>query len=637
MYVKKDLMLWLAVCALAIPLLLAGTASARYVDDGAVQDGVTGGWKSPTDGICVLGLKADGTMLVDATITTASDCQARLIAGVVAANGGTGSAVCTDPTKNTEGIKYAAAGSSTCVTIDGSGIVTGAISLKDLDRSAAICQAKGGYLANNAAVAAGQSICIAYGWQYRGQDADGTPLSFGAEGTAAGTTGAGFCYTSMTTGIDVAACPSLSTDVRTKFGYSVSGSNCNYAYGINGPLSANKTAIDGTVTTAGTVVDLSGFSMGDCLAGAYTWNNWVAKDSTTTTTNGATIATFDHNRQAYGSDREGCLHCHSNTSQANGPTERWKESYLKTGHKNMLRKVTAGKNWAGPDGTVYTAHAEGPLNFLNATATVSEGADKPLLYIFGEWMAAAPAGLDVIVDMSGAAKYNGGSNYSCAPCHTTGWSNTANATAGLCSISSNITEAACTTAGGTWVRATGTQGVVGQEPGASFPGITFTGSGNWDLDGIQCTRCHGSVYPTPTGLPSHEVAVGGHQNDVWNAGSKINNLCYGCHQSPAKTANGTGVDIDTANPQNIPVKLVGSDREFNGHVIGNSFLNSPHAKFTGTITPNLLGKWDIATGTYASAFKGYGCYQGASSSSPAITRRADTKNSTTGSSRTAFS
>jgi hypothetical protein len=45
-------------------------------------------------------------------------------------------------------------------------------------------------------------------------------------------------------------------------------------------------------------------------------------------------------------------------------------------------------------------------------------------------------------------------------------------------------------------------------------------------------------------------------------------------------------------------------------VIGNQFLNSPHARFTGTITPNTLGKYDLTTNDmsqYNSTFNGMIC------------------------------
>ncbi len=112
----------------------------------------------------------------------------------------------------------------------------------------------------------------------------------------------------------------------------------------------------------------------------------------------------------------------------------------------MLRKVTAGKNWAGPDGVMYdtlgiaAGYQLRHLGQHDATATGTAALTRPLLYIFGDWMAAAPGGLDVVVNMGGAAKYNGGSDYSCAACHTAGWSNTS-ATAGLCNYSSKTTQA----------------------------------------------------------------------------------------------------------------------------------------------------------------------------------------------------
>ena len=57
----------------------------------------------------------------------------------------------------------------------------------------------------------------------------------------------------------------------------------------------------------------------------------------------------------------------------------------------MLRKVTAGKNWAGPNPDtglleVYTTDGTVAIDFL--TATVTGG--KQLFYIYGDWMAPLP-------------------------------------------------------------------------------------------------------------------------------------------------------------------------------------------------------------------------------------------------------
>jgi hypothetical protein len=610
MHGKKNLTLWLAVLALALPLVFAGVADARYIGDGAVQDGTTGGWTLPSDMVCVVGVHADGTLDIADGVTNSRDC---IYLNYGTMNGGTpfdlrglNQTACLDTdATGSDGAKHSWA-TSGCFDADGKGI-----SLKDLDRTAAMCAAKGGTW-----VTSGK--CVAHSRQFRGQDpATGAPLPFGTgKGTPAGTADAGFCYATLVTGITpTTSCPSASTDPRVKFGYAVSGSNCNYSFGINGALSAAATKVDGTTTAAGTVVDLSTLSMGECLAGGYSWNNWITKEGTGTAPGGtATIATFDFNKQS-AATYEGCTHCHGTAVQYNGPAERWKNGE-KTGHKNMLRKVTAGKNWAGPnaDGVleVYTAAASGQtLNFTDATVTGSFGT-KPLLYIFGDWMAPAPDGLDTIVDINGYGKYNGGSDYSCAPCHTTGWSNAATPTAGLCSKSSYTTESNCTANGGTWVPMTGVQGVVGKEPTASFPSITFSKAGNWDLDGIVCSRCHGSISPNSTGGTTH-------QDNVWNSGAAITNLCFGCHQGLAMENNGTGANIDVT-VQNVGVRVVSGKADFVNHPLGPQFLNSPHGLFTGTITPNKLGKWDIATSTYASTFKGKGCFQSATSNSPAMTK-----------------
>ena len=101
MSVKKNLMLWLAVFALALPLLLVGTASAKYMSDGAVHERTTGGWITPNDMMCIVGVHTDGTLDIADGVTNARDCI-YLQTGTM--NGGTAfdltamttSAACTD-------------------------------------------------------------------------------------------------------------------------------------------------------------------------------------------------------------------------------------------------------------------------------------------------------------------------------------------------------------------------------------------------------------------------------------------------------------------------------------------------------------------------------------------------------------
>jgi predicted CXXCH cytochrome family protein len=187
------------------------------------------------------------------------------------------------------------------------------------------------------------------------------------------------------------------------------------------------------------------------------------------------------------------------------------------------------------------------------------------------------------------------------------------------------------------VQGIGTAGYTPSEPADSFPGITFAGAGKWNNEGIQCSRCHNATAPAVTATqiaasqyPSTHVTNGG--MGALASGVGRTNLCFGCHQSIAKTNNGLGADADLSHPENIPVKNAATAPdyapEFNGHVIGNSFLNSPHARFTGNIVPNSLGKYDLEDTTgndngnaskYDSNFQGYTCWQSSTSTSPAKT------------------
>jgi hypothetical protein len=304
----------------------------------------------------------------------------------------------------------------------------------------------------------------------------------------------------------------------------------------------------------------------------------------------------------------------------------------------MLRKVTAGKNWGGPpdEGTglcpdsstpnvddlcVYTTDGTNAINFNNggyATINVS-GTDRQLYYIYGDWMAPLPS---VVYGTTALGTIGATNGYTCGACHTTGYKD--NTYPGVRSIGGVLS---------------------GVEPQESFPGIILSASADpkWSLEGIQCARCHNAnVGPVTAGMIALSTypttyATGGGMGNIPGGpegGSKYATyLCFGCHQSMGKTWPAGTTQYD---PTLVPTGVshgASPGRDFNGHVIGNEFLNSPHARFTGTVRANSVGKFDLDSGynatgtrvwggTYDSAFQGYTCWQSPSSTSPAKTKNA---------------
>jgi len=125
------------------------------------------------------------------------------------------------------------------------------------------------------------------------------------------------------------------------------------------------------------------------------------------------------------------------------------------------------------------------------------------------------------------------------------------------------------------------------QPFADYPNFSKSAAGgvggSWVLNGIQCERCHDATkhYASPF---TATVAKG--------AGSTA--LCSQCH---IRTANyeGTANPNASTQPTAFPIGLSGSARasiqdppapyaNFGTHLIGKQFLNSPHGLFYGSYT-----------------------------------------------------
>ena len=362
----------LPLAAALVALSLAGNAAAYYPPDGTKPNG-PGAYTNPGDGMCVIGVKPDGTMLVDWSIKNARDCAAwtRSADGTVNLAGMTTQASCQSGTgvAPNDGYRHAW---STSLCYDNAN--QRGISRVDLDNTDSMCLSKGGTV-----VTTGK--CVAYGWTYNNRKADGTlPVTGAGIGTTDGvqlTDNLGFCSTAMrmtggtyttaslcpsyhnsrtTAPTEWPACLSSTTGCQTQasydagLGWSFSSPNCVYTYGITGTTNAAVTKADGTSVPAGTLVDLSGITnQGDCLANGYTWDNWLPITGTTTrdTTSGgdysgmpagtvirrldALTAIEDGGGEFYSGTGAVCQKCHSDQSRSY--QERQKPGFPKTRHK----------------------------------------------------------------------------------------------------------------------------------------------------------------------------------------------------------------------------------------------------------------------------------------------------------------
>jgi hypothetical protein len=338
--------------------------------------------------------------------------------------------------------------------------------------------------------------------------------------------------------------------------------------------------------------------------------------------------------------------------------------YLMSGHKNTLRKIAPGALWGGPDGAIYLptddhygsgstynwtngtvtlgwcdpisavalnglglndpkcqypyytlANSHAPANYTPVAPTAATGGVRNAYYILGGWQnyggSSNPANthLGTIFDggFTGGLYPNG--NFDCARCHATGY----NFDASGPEPTSN------------------TNGRVTAIPDAKFSRIPTdgyiapgtNGTSSWFLTGVQCERCHNAG----TGAGSHPwypVNVSQPMNEAATA------LCLECHRAEVITpANASAIPPTpgsitptttlTTRDHGYCSDLSGSAysacisnsgntwiyKPFIQHEAGPEFLNSPHARFSGSLIPNAQHSADLSvsvSGAYQSQF-----------------------------------
>jgi len=248
-----------------------------------------------------------------------------------------------------------------------------------------------------------------------------------------------------------------------------------------------------------------------------------------------------------------CLRCHNADTQYNGPRVRDTENFLYTGHKNMARKVAVNKPWGGPPfsctnplytdeqtceangeewhPTIYPSDDTGNvIDWITGQITVGGNA-RDLTWIYGDWLGPlpravykAPAGANTCsIPLAGACSNpvyltqvdcqanagtwtanstqagceanggiwiaNAGAAYTCARCHTTGWTS---------DVTVNAAKEPAKSFGASlvWDRL----GPAGFGQVNTAGGVTGDAnkSSSWDVWGISCTRCHSSAVDNAT-------------------------------------------------------------------------------------------------------------------------------------------
>ncbi len=314
-----------------------------------------------------------------------------------------------------------------------------------------------------------------------------------------------------------------------------------------------------------------------------------------------------------------CLSCHRPGGNATDMS-----SYLTSGHKNVLRKVTPGKPWAGADGTVYQTtddfYGSGSTYDWSA-GTVSVGGPggldpqgtypyynttRPLYYLFGGW--ADRGQLDTIFQNGFTGEQYPNGNYDCARCHTSGYSFDASGPEPTYNAS-KIPDA-----------------LFSRVPTDYDPASGQTSS--WHLDGVQCERCHVAANGTFDHTLSGAIANGIPSKPKNQSATA---LCLECHRqenadttantitltAPLPGNNGSSYLIvsdggscsDSSSPDYatcVSNSATWNYAPFFDHESGSTFLNSSHARFNGTLALNNQNSPDLSVnvnGTYNSFFK----------------------------------
>jgi len=353
------------------------------------------------------------------------------------------------------------------------------------------------------------------------------------------------------------------------------------------------------------------------------------------------------------SDVNQCLSCHYGTDTL---------PYLWTGHKNMLRKEAPGTLWGGPDGTIYPTtdpyygsgstydwtdglvtigwcdplatllqngltsidpacqypyytlpNAHAPAPYTPVAPTQAAGGVRNLYYLHGGWMnyggTANPSATHVgtVFDKGFTGEQYPNGSFDCARCHATGYNFDHWAPEPTSNTNNKVA----------WIP----DAQLSRIPTDGYIAPGTNGTSSWYLTGVQCERCHAAAWASgshPQGglqatVVTNEAATAlcmecHRQENVTMANPNINQPGNIAPMNPMQTwdtgycsdLSGSAYAACVVNPTNHWVY-----RPYVDHEQGQAFLNSPHARFTGSLIQNAQHSPDLSitiAGTYSSQF-----------------------------------
>ncbi len=288
-----------------------------------------------------------------------------------------------------------------------------------------------------------------------------------------------------------------------------------------------------------------------------------------------------------------CLRCHNSRTQYNGPRVRDTEDTIYMGHKNMARKVAVTMPWGGPpfactgfplettaegcfiaggfwDPTIYPG-TDGGQNFdwVNGTVdigTVGSPNPRDLYWIYADWLSAYPRAIYHEVPDTSTTPDKPKVSYSCARCHTTGW--TADATLQTAKEPhKSFTGPAGSNqgAGGSGIESIVWDGVSDAIAGQVnlAPGTPYTEKmASWDVFGISCTRCHNSAIDLTIKKCYGIASSGACTLGTWDSRSSS---CYST-EANCTTMGGSSWDL----PHGAPTGMSTHHNDLTGPDVGSS-------------------------------------------------------------------